>query len=675
MAGTWSYPKTWIDLENLTNEDLNAQFQAVLDNFQPAGMDDYSADVDQMQLQTSPGDLGSESLPVSLAGEIERIRFQIAAIIGQPYWYQKPAASLSAGKPDVVLSAPFIGLSAYETYSDLITRGGILNSRLGAVESFDVSNFQNTNKKFGDYPIIVNGGILAMSARARQSFKDSLSLWMRNYTANHHIAFNIQKGIYLRLNSLGRLESTVVLPQALTEDSKQNVSNIHTDDISAQSSWKNLIVQIQQGNVGGVGTDRISSYVDNDDEQSAGTNFSINQGDGGVWFFGCDKADPVWDKFSAMLVDPAVEASDPWVFSGTAGQVAVANGVLTITSTGTQTSYYEKSNGIDLSQQTIELKMRLNISDPAVSDVNQAPFAITIRDDSMNRSCYIGFLRDRLIISETLAADAQWKPIFVDDSQYHVYRFVFSGSPDPILSIYVDGVIVGTVTLTNADATATDLIRFGDIYGGATQVQTTQIEWFAYADSAVQPVAGFSSSGNLDDILSVQDYWNESARGAIQAYAARIALGLDKKEGNFDQLREGVFIPPINTDWITTSTTLVAAWTASPELRWFYSDGKKKSKITLTGKVSNSGAGSETYLYLGLLKTGTNPNDPFLAANVTDIARMGGPIAAGTGLNQTVTIVHEVLLPAGLYIVAPYIADPSATTGALVADSIRVNVS
>ena len=80
-------------------------------------------------------------------------------------------------------------------------------------------------------------------------------------------------------------------------------------------------------------------------------------------------------------------------------------------------------------------------------------------------------------------------------------------------------------------------------------------------------------------------------------------------------------------------------------------------------------------MYLGLLKTGTNPNDPFLAANVTDIARMGGPIAAGTGLNQTVTIVHEVLLPAGLYIVAPYIADPSATTGALVADSIRVNVS
>ena len=112
MGGTWSYPKTWIDLENLTNEDLNAQFQAVLDNFQPSGMDDYSSDVAQMQLQTSPGDLGSESLPVSLAGEIERIRFQIAAIIGQPYWYQKPAASLSADKRPVILSAPFVGVSA-----------------------------------------------------------------------------------------------------------------------------------------------------------------------------------------------------------------------------------------------------------------------------------------------------------------------------------------------------------------------------------------------------------------------------------------------------------------------------------------------------------------------------------------------------------------------------------
>ena len=579
MGGTWSYPKTWIDLENLTNEDLNAQFQAVLDNFQPSGMDDYSSDVAQMQLQTSPGDLGSESLPVSLAGEIERIRFQIAAIIGQPYWYQKPAASLSADKRPVILSAPFVGVSAEESYADSIERGGIFNSRNGSIESINSSSFQNANKKFGDYPPNVNGSIFAISAKERPSFKESLSFWMRNYPASRYVAFNIQKGIYLRLNALGRLESFVQLPQALSESSKQTVSNTHTDDISAQSTWKNLIVQLKQANIDGAGTDRFSSYVDNDDEQSSGSNFSTNQGDGGVWFFGCDKVDPVWDKFSAMSVVPSAEASDPWNFVGTIGQVAVSNGVLTITSTGTQTSYFEKTNGIDLSQQTIELKMKLNINDPAVSDVNQAPFVVSVRDDSMNRSCYIGFLRDRLIISETIAADAQWKPVFIDNTQYHVYRFVFSGTPDPTLLVYVDGVIVASMVLTNVDATATDSIIFGDTYGGATQVQTTQVEWFAYADSAVLPVVGFASTAQIDDLFSVQDYWNESARGALQVYAARIALGSDRKEGFHDHLREGTFIPPINADWVTASPTLVPAWTVASELRWFYSDGKKKTKI------------------------------------------------------------------------------------------------
>lgn len=94
--GTGNLPKVWTDQENLTNEALNENFQYLLDQQSPIGTDGMSADVNEMQLQTSPGDLGSESLATSLKGEIERIRFQLAQIIGKDFWYQQPSVSLES---------------------------------------------------------------------------------------------------------------------------------------------------------------------------------------------------------------------------------------------------------------------------------------------------------------------------------------------------------------------------------------------------------------------------------------------------------------------------------------------------------------------------------------------------------------------------------------------------
>lgn len=94
-------PKTWIDDENLTNEDLNDNFEylrrLVVDG--EAGGDvpgGFSRDVNEMQSQVSPGDVGSESLPDSLKGEIQRIRYQLDEIIGKDYWYERPSVNLEA---------------------------------------------------------------------------------------------------------------------------------------------------------------------------------------------------------------------------------------------------------------------------------------------------------------------------------------------------------------------------------------------------------------------------------------------------------------------------------------------------------------------------------------------------------------------------------------------------
>lgn len=95
MGATFSRLKNW-NPEILTNEDLNAEIDNILNNLTPSGTDDFSSNLAQMQLQTDPGALGSESLATSLAGELERIRFVIRRLVGSDitYWYEAPSSTI-----------------------------------------------------------------------------------------------------------------------------------------------------------------------------------------------------------------------------------------------------------------------------------------------------------------------------------------------------------------------------------------------------------------------------------------------------------------------------------------------------------------------------------------------------------------------------------------------------
>ena len=74
----------------LTAAIYNADHQNHVTNQNPEETGAYSDNVAQMQVQTSPGAVGTESLAPSLGGELERLRFTIARIAGQTYWYSAP---------------------------------------------------------------------------------------------------------------------------------------------------------------------------------------------------------------------------------------------------------------------------------------------------------------------------------------------------------------------------------------------------------------------------------------------------------------------------------------------------------------------------------------------------------------------------------------------------------
>jgi hypothetical protein len=132
MGATFSRVKNWV-AEVLTYADLNAEFNNILTNLTPAGMDDASANAGAMQATTDPYPGGTESLPTSLEGELQRIRYVIAQITGKTYWYQDPdaavtfasAAEILAGTeadkaiaPDQLLAAGLVGNRINKTQAD-----------------------------------------------------------------------------------------------------------------------------------------------------------------------------------------------------------------------------------------------------------------------------------------------------------------------------------------------------------------------------------------------------------------------------------------------------------------------------------------------------------------------------------------------------------------------------
>ena len=97
----------------LTAAIYNSDHQNHVTNGTAAGLDDYSVDAAQMRLVTDDREAGSEVLPSSLAGELERLRYAIrhvkslvAHAPAMDQWYQSPTdIERKVGTGTVILHA------------------------------------------------------------------------------------------------------------------------------------------------------------------------------------------------------------------------------------------------------------------------------------------------------------------------------------------------------------------------------------------------------------------------------------------------------------------------------------------------------------------------------------------------------------------------------------------
>lgn len=140
--------KVWVSGEILTASDLNNEFDNILNNMAPAGIEDASANVSAMQATVDPGGVGTESLATSLLGELQRLRYVIKRIVGAQ-WYSDPGRTLAAGG----LSVQTADIAANAVTTPKIPDGAITPAKLSALnyqKSASCIVFQTTSTSLID---------------------------------------------------------------------------------------------------------------------------------------------------------------------------------------------------------------------------------------------------------------------------------------------------------------------------------------------------------------------------------------------------------------------------------------------------------------------------------------------------------------------------------------------
>lgn len=77
MPGNFTKTRTVISSDRLTASLWNTEFDNIITNFTPDGLDDASTDASAMQATADPYPLSAESLPTSARGEFQRLRYQL----------------------------------------------------------------------------------------------------------------------------------------------------------------------------------------------------------------------------------------------------------------------------------------------------------------------------------------------------------------------------------------------------------------------------------------------------------------------------------------------------------------------------------------------------------------------------------------------------------------------
>ena len=80
-------------------DNYNSEFNNLIAGFIPRNFAAFSTNTALWQNSVSPGAVGTESLPTTTSGELQRLKHQLKLITGKTYPYSSPSISLTQAYP------------------------------------------------------------------------------------------------------------------------------------------------------------------------------------------------------------------------------------------------------------------------------------------------------------------------------------------------------------------------------------------------------------------------------------------------------------------------------------------------------------------------------------------------------------------------------------------------
>ena len=209
MAFNFSRIKQWLGFDNLTNSDLNAEFNNLIakagaDTLSGANSTNGSAPtVAAMQTTESPGAVGSEVLSKTVQEDIQQIRYQIDAITGQPQWYSAPPTTLAT------LLTLVSGIYTSPTSRIVSGRKSTLNQPMFLVPNggspIVTLNCSSTNLSvyFNGTPVTLSSNLTISGLSTAPSSNNTATINDGTLSAQQSSLIQGERGTLIQINSAG----------------------------------------------------------------------------------------------------------------------------------------------------------------------------------------------------------------------------------------------------------------------------------------------------------------------------------------------------------------------------------------------------------------------------------------------------------------------------------------
>jgi len=534
MSGLFNYPKTFVDDEVLTNEDLNAQFEAAKDNMIAEKLEGASTvnnvyNANKAIAQVNPSPVGPTNFAASVEDEIKRLRFAISQIKGTPDYTEPSIGGLKKSESSLDLNIVF------DSKKHFIGSGSYFNSlsyNLFLEPLFyNDSNSPVQGVSYGDIQADVSG-------RTFFRFKNKVYVgcWFKTTEPNIEIIESLSMGFSVYTNGSGRLVLDYITKKPI-DNALKELNRLTSTDPVIDGEWHRVIVSFDTIN------DKVSLFLDSSlvgfIDSSTLNPYQDNQHT--IFIRQIPDLTYIYTTIGSSWSFDSLTPPSPFVVESVTGTASVSEGVLNISCSGSQNVTHKVTSPAPDFSSSFRMDFNLKViqSNPGTSATPINIPVFVLAQNSAGLRVRVGFLADRIIMLDGDNTDSVLT-IYHDCTQETFYslRYTSSGT---LASLHINNIVAAQMTIVDPVTIAESRFEFGVQSGSG---QSGQCE-FSFVRVTVGTDPSFPNITTAQDIL-FSDVFASSGELINQNMIEQ--LGMDSAKNTY--MNFGEFIPKESQQYV-----------------------------------------------------------------------------------------------------------------------------